>query len=262
MQALHTTQKRIRNELKELKNNKLDFAQAVQDENDQFLFYFLLRGDKDTDYKGGYYMVKIILPKDYPDSPVDYIALTPNGRFLTDKKICLTNSGFHKSNWTPSWNIRNMIVGFSSVFHADLDGGISHIKDTPNNRKAYANDSVNYNTTHYPEIFNKFKQFVNKDGTIKSDEDKILKKQKKEQRKKDKKDKKHGMNNIEKEEEKEEEVIIEEIVKEECDKNEEKLWEQYDKEDYEKMSDEEIEREIIKYGYTDKEIDELYKYTI
>lgn len=165
------TDKRLRNELKELKKNKIDFAQAIQDENNKFIFYFLLKGDSSSDYNGGYYIGKIMLPENYPTNPGDFMMLTPSGRFLINSKICLTNSSYHKDSWTPTWNIRNMIIGFSSIFNTDFEHGISHIKDTSENRKMYAKKSVQFNLTNYGNIFKLFDQFINSDGNIKENQE-------------------------------------------------------------------------------------------
>ena len=165
------TDKRIKYELRNLKKARMENIQVIQDENDKFTFYFLLKGIKKSDYDGGYYMGKIILPHDYPNSPVDYKMLTPSGRFTINTSICLTNSKYHKEQWTPSWNLENMTIGFISIFNDDSEHGISHIKDTPENRKAFARDSISYNLTHYKNTFKCFDQFVNSDGTIKTDEE-------------------------------------------------------------------------------------------
>ena len=162
------TDKRLRGELRDLSKNKLEFAQAIQDESDKLLFYFLLKGDKDSDFANGYYIGKIILPKDYPDSPADFMMLTPNGKFTNDKKICMSNSGFHKESWTPIWNIRNMLVGLYSFFYDDNSHGISHIKDTPENRNRMAHYSHEFNLKYYFDIYIKFDQFVNLDGSLKT----------------------------------------------------------------------------------------------
>lgn len=162
------TDKRLRGELRDLAKNKLEFAQAIQDESDKLLFYFLLKGDKDGDFVNGYYIGKIILPKDYPDSPADFMMLTPNGKFTNDKKICMSNSGFHKESWTPIWNIRNMLVGLYSFFYDDNSHGISHIKDTPENRRTMACDSHDFNIKYYFDVYIKFDQFINLDGSIKT----------------------------------------------------------------------------------------------
>ena len=48
-----------------------------------------MKGNKHTSYEGGTYLCKIIHS--------NYIVLTLNGRFETNVKIYLTNSGFHQT---------------------------------------------------------------------------------------------------------------------------------------------------------------------
>ena len=158
------THKRLIGEIKALHRDKISFAQAYQDESNPFLFYFLLIGDKDSDYKGGYYIGKIMLPEDYPNKPGDFMMLTPNGRFTINSKICLSNTGYHKDTWSPLWTISNMIKGFYSIFMDDAEHGISHIKESSGKRIAYAQSSVEFNMKNYSSIFINFNQFVNESG--------------------------------------------------------------------------------------------------
>ena len=104
-----------------------------------------MRGDADTDYKGGRYIGRIEVPADYPKNPGNFFMLTPSGRFEIGKKICLTNSGYHKESWSPMWNLKNMVIAFASIFGDDTTSGISHIKRTPAERKEMAAKSMQYN---------------------------------------------------------------------------------------------------------------------
>jgi ubiquitin-protein ligase len=176
--------RRLQGDVKDLDKNRMDFVQAIQDIDNVKLFYFMLR-PLDEPYIGGLFMGKIELPDDYPKTPGSFYMLTPSGRFEINKKICLTNSGYHKENWTPSWSIRNMIVGVASIFIADDTTGISHIKDTKENRKKMATDSVQFNLTNYYDVFTRFNFYVNPDGTIKSNEEitKIVNEKKSKKRK-------------------------------------------------------------------------------
>jgi ubiquitin-protein ligase len=167
------TKRRLEGEIKNLQKNRESYYQVVQDKKNELLFYFLLRGDNDSDYKGGYYIGKIELPNSYPTNPGDFYMLTPSGRFKTDSKICLTNSGYHRDMWSPMWNIKNMVIAFVSVFLSDDTKGISHIKESPSERKQKASESINYNMTYNKDIFMMFDQFVCPDGTIKSDKEVI-----------------------------------------------------------------------------------------
>jgi ubiquitin-conjugating enzyme E2 J2 len=164
------TEKRLKGEVKDLLKNKIDIVQAIQDETNRLIFYFLLKGDPASDYRGGYYMGKILLPADYPQNPGDFIMLTPNGRFMIDNKICLTNTGYHKESWNPLWGIRNVLLGIYSIWMDDKEHGISHIFDSPEKRRKYAGESMAFNLSKYPNIITKFDQFINEDGTVKTEE--------------------------------------------------------------------------------------------
>lgn len=166
------TAKRLKNELKEMRKEKLEFAQAIQDETNQFVFFFLIKGADDSVYKGGYYIGKIVFPEDYPNNPGAFYMLTPSGRFMVEQKICLTNSDYHKESWTPTWDVVKMMIGFYSIFHADTDHGISHIFESTNSRLRHAENSISFNMHNHKNIFTRFDQFINEDGTIKPPKEK------------------------------------------------------------------------------------------
>lgn len=198
--ANRITQKRLAGELIDLEKNRVHYFQVAQDEVDKFLFYFIIRGDDDSHYKGGYYLGKITLPPEYPKKPGFFYMLTPNGRFTIDSKICLTNSGYHLESWNAMWSIRNMLIGFYSIFLADDTTGISHIKETPQQRKIKADNSIAFNKNNYNTLFHRFDQYFKADGSMRTDEKEIKefinsleeeRKNAKKQKKKDKKDKKH-----------------------------------------------------------------------
>lgn len=48
-----------------------------------------LRGPTETDFEGGLYHFRILLPADYPFRPPSLMMLTPNGRFETGTKVCV-----------------------------------------------------------------------------------------------------------------------------------------------------------------------------
>jgi ubiquitin-protein ligase len=153
-------QKRIQNELKLLQKDPLESVDIFPDESDIRTWYFLIRGPDDSDYKGGWYIGKLVLSENYPTTPVDFYMLTPNGRFDIEKKICLTISSYHSDQWSSIWSIQKILGAFLSVMVSDFDTGISHIKKTPLERKALAESSLSYNISIHPNILKNFKRFV------------------------------------------------------------------------------------------------------
>jgi len=148
-QLSRTTLKRLRNDLKTLKKNPCEFIHAIPDDKNVLVWYFLIIGPSDSHYKGGHYIGKIMHNKDYPQKPPDYMMFTPSGRYLINKKICITNSGYHSDQWSPAWSIIALLQGFLSIFLADTDSGISHIKQSKEEREIHASNSIPFNLENY-----------------------------------------------------------------------------------------------------------------
>lgn len=66
-------------------------------------WHFTIRGPPGTEFDGGLYHGRIVLPHEYPFKPPAIMLLTPNGRFEINKKICLSISSYHPETWLPAW---------------------------------------------------------------------------------------------------------------------------------------------------------------
>lgn len=161
--------KRLANEVKLLSQQPLHYCTAYPDECNSLIWYFLLKGQKGSEYHtgqeggGGEYIGKIVHSPKYPAEPPDYYMLTPSGRYAVGTKICLTNSSFHKGDWSSTWNILSILIAFFSIWLDDKEHGISHIKDTHENRKKMAIDSIPYNLKNNAAIYSKFDRTYLKD---------------------------------------------------------------------------------------------------
>lgn len=91
--------KRIMAEAKELCEWPADDFVAGPLEDNLFEWHFTLRGVQGTAFEGGAYHGRIVLPVEYPFKPPSIYLLTPNGRFETGKKICLSISAHHPESW-------------------------------------------------------------------------------------------------------------------------------------------------------------------
>lgn len=144
MQGMYSTRspavKRLMKEAQELSEaTEQYYAQPLED--NLFEWHFTIRGPSDTDFGGGIYHGRIVLPPDYPMKPPSIILLTPNGRFETNKKICLSISGHHPESWQPSWSIRTALLAIIGFMPTHGAGAIGSLDYSPEERKKLANRS-------------------------------------------------------------------------------------------------------------------------
>ena len=59
-------------------------------EDDIFEWHFAIMGAEGSEFEGGIYHGRILLPPEYPFKPPSFMLLTPSGRFETMTKICLS----------------------------------------------------------------------------------------------------------------------------------------------------------------------------
>jgi len=159
------TVKRINGEIRQF--NKMI---KELDENSKYIYihpnpdnileiYFLIKGNKSSNFKNGEYICKLVHHTQYPLKAPDYYVLTPNGRFEVNRKICLTNSAYHQGEWAPAaWNLLTLLNGFYSIWHSEIKEdklGIGHINTSPDTIKNLATKTINFNKTTLSE-YNKF----------------------------------------------------------------------------------------------------------
>uniref|UniRef100_A0A2L2YER5 Ubiquitin-conjugating enzyme E2 J1 n=1 Tax=Parasteatoda tepidariorum TaxID=114398 RepID=A0A2L2YER5_PARTP len=135
--------KRLMREAEELRYPTSEYhAQPLED--NLFEWHFTLSGPPNTEFEGGIYHGRITLPPDYPMKPPSIILLTPNGRFETNKKICLSISGYHPESWQPSWSIRTALLAIIGFLPTHGNGAIGSLDYTPEERKELALKSQNW----------------------------------------------------------------------------------------------------------------------
>jgi len=160
MQAL--TIKRINGDLRKFRESQPTHVDVYPNPDNILEIFFLIIGREGTPFEGGHYIGKILHSPEYPRKAPDYFILTPNDRFEINKKICLSNSGYHPEDWAPAaWNLLTLLEGMSSVWHSNDKAdkvGISHITNVcESSMKNKAKNSISYNWEKYPEIYSNFK---------------------------------------------------------------------------------------------------------
>ncbi|KAF9930576.1 Ubiquitin-conjugating enzyme E2 6 [Mortierella antarctica] len=82
-------------------------------------WHYVLKGPPDTPYYGGEYYGTLTFPADYPFKPPSIRMMTPNGRFQTNTRLCLSMSDFHPGTWNPSWSVSTILNGLLSFMSQD-----------------------------------------------------------------------------------------------------------------------------------------------
>ncbi|KAI0831078.1 UBC-like protein [Trametes gibbosa] len=108
--------KRIMQEARELANDPCTDYAAAPLEDDIFEWHCTIRGPAGTEFEGGLYHFRILLPSEYPFRPPAIMMLTPNGRFELNTKICISFTNYHEELWQPAWGVRTAIIGLQGFF--------------------------------------------------------------------------------------------------------------------------------------------------
>merc|ERR1711909_70448 len=77
-------------------------------------WHYVVRGPKDSLYKDGLYHGKLVFPTEFPFKPPSIYMITPNGRFKTNQRLCLSISDFHPDTWNPAWSVSTILTGLCS----------------------------------------------------------------------------------------------------------------------------------------------------
>jgi len=149
---MNTAVKRIRADIRELHRHPSSRYHAEPMEDNLFEWHFTLRGPQDTEFAGGVYHGRILLPSDYPFKPPNFVFLTPNGRFAVNEKICLTISAHHPEYWQPAWGIRLILEALISFFPTEGGGALGALDWPAKERRRLAAESVEFCCRHCGRI--------------------------------------------------------------------------------------------------------------
>eukprot|EP00854_Cymbomonas_tetramitiformis_P003430 gene3430-4310_t len=136
---------KLKKELKSFTEAPPPYIPAVSVNEANILeWHFLLQGPPDTPYVGGWYIGKLKFPDDYPFKPPGIMMLTPNGRFKTGERLCLSMSDFHPELWNPMWSVANVLTGLLSFMCEDTPTTGS-IETSAEQKKNFAHESLAFN---------------------------------------------------------------------------------------------------------------------
>lgn len=147
--------KRLTKEFLTIEKQPIPLIQTKPLEANILEWHYLITGPKDSPYEGGEYYGKVIFPSDYPFKPPAIKMITPNGRFKTDYRLCLSMSDYHPGSWNPAWSVSTILTGllsFMVILFADPQledtDTTGSIKTSVAEKKHYAINSKAWNRNH------------------------------------------------------------------------------------------------------------------
>jgi tetratricopeptide (TPR) repeat protein/ubiquitin-protein ligase len=156
-------------------NKGLENFLACPDPDNIFRWYFLIFGLKDCPYSDGFYLGKLIFPKNYPHKPPGIMTITPNGRFEENTRICMSMSDYHPESWNPLWNVHTIVIGLIS-FMVDTEhtAGCVNTDDDTKRKLALSSLAACHKHDKFKELFGEqFEKLgLDKDGNLPVDEKK------------------------------------------------------------------------------------------
>ena len=126
---------RMKQDYMRLKRDPLPYITAEPLPNNILEWHYVVKGPEDSPYYGGYYHGTLLFPREFPFKPPSIYMMTPNGRFKTNTRLCLSISGgwksvliqnvtmsahvwffldFHPDTWNPTWCVGTILTGLLS----------------------------------------------------------------------------------------------------------------------------------------------------
>lgn len=155
--------KRLQKEYRALCKEPVSHVVARPSPSDILEWHYVLEGSEGTPFAGGYYYGKIKFPPEYPYKPPGIRMITPNGRFMTERKICLSMSDFHPESWNPMWSVSSILTGLLS-FMMDNSPTTGSVNTPTSDKQRLAKSSLSFNCKNatfrkmFPEYVEKYHQ--------------------------------------------------------------------------------------------------------
>lgn len=128
-------------EYRDMLKNPIENIQAMPTEGNILEWHFVIHGTKDSVYNGGYYHGMVIFPPQFPYKPPSLLMCTPNGRFKTNTRLCLSMSDFHPETWNPMWSVSTILMGLFSFMLEDTPT-LGSLITSDSQKKKFAAESL------------------------------------------------------------------------------------------------------------------------
>ncbi|XP_056648535.1 ubiquitin-conjugating enzyme E2 J2-like [Diorhabda carinulata] len=135
---------RLKQDYLRLKRDPVPYITAEPLPTNILEWHYVVCGPEKSPYEGGYYHGKLVFPREFPFKPPSIYMITPNGRFKTNKKLCLSISDFHPDTWNPAWSVSTILTGLLS-FMLEKSPTLGSIETTDYDKRQFAYQSLEFN---------------------------------------------------------------------------------------------------------------------
>lgn len=154
---------RLKQDYLRLKNDPVPYVTAEPVPSNILEWHYVVKGPEKSPYEGGYYHGKIIFPREFPFKPPSIYMITPNGRFKTNTKLCLSITDFHPDTWNPAWSISTILTGLLS-FMLEKTPTLGSIVTSDYQKRCLAAESLEINLKNkmFCELFPEYVEEIEK----------------------------------------------------------------------------------------------------
>ncbi|KAG4072791.1 hypothetical protein HA402_009614 [Bradysia odoriphaga] len=136
---------RLQQDYLNLKKDPVPYIRAAEpNPSDMLEWHYVIQGPEDSAYAGGYYHGILIFTQQYPFKPPSIFMYTPNGRFETRRRLCLSISDYHPEEWNPAWGVSSILTGLLS-FMLENSKALGTIETLNHEKVKYAKQSLEFN---------------------------------------------------------------------------------------------------------------------
>ncbi|KAF6197979.1 hypothetical protein GE061_007724 [Apolygus lucorum] len=120
-------------------------------------------GPDRSPYQGGIYHGKLVFPREFPFKPPSIYMITPNGRFKTNTRLCLSISDFHPDMWNPAWSVSTILTGLLS-FMLETSPTLGSVETSEEEKRQLAYRSLSHNLSdaqfceQFPDVVQDIKE--------------------------------------------------------------------------------------------------------
>ncbi|XP_054272204.1 ubiquitin-conjugating enzyme E2 J2 [Macrosteles quadrilineatus] len=158
---------RLKQDYMRLKRDPVPYVVAEPLPNNILEWHYVVLGPENTPYEGGFYHGKLVFPREFPFKPPSIYMITPNGRFKTNTRLCLSISDFHPDTWNPAWSVSTILTGLLS-FMTEKSPTLGSIEASDYERKNLAIQSLSHNLNNqqfcdlFPDLVETMREKLNK----------------------------------------------------------------------------------------------------